>query len=434
MVIKCPNCGNWTEGDAKYCPHCGTSLISILRDDGEPASLSDIPNPIEGGQDAPSPISQTRSRRKADQPPRKINKPLVIVLVIGLIIAGLISVIAASIIGRVASMTSQQSTAYSGSGDSGYEVPENTGETSAETDKEPDQAADTDVIQEGNLIADDNTEPHETEDLSSSDASLLSAGYDYIESFPRAEAGQVMFEGNGLLITFDGLSIDEYSELAAAITVENRSDVDLDLFISGARINHYETGTYAYVNLPAGSTVHTSAEFYQGDLNLTRITNIGEIILDFVFYDPETNEQVMTAEGCIKTDDYDVMDTSANDDGYELGNSEGIRVVAKSLEPADDYSEDQIMIFYLQNNSDRAAAVDINNVFLNGTESSVTLYTELRPGTQAVKYAYISADDITYLGISRIDEISLHTTVHSLDTYDTIVDFGTADLAVTYED
>ncbi len=390
MVIKCPNCGNQINSSCKHCPDCGA--------------------PVE-------------------RPERKPRAVLIIILTAMIAVIAFSVAVIFGIYRRVADMTSDpHSGAYTQDAAIDDDIADN-------TDHSSQTAVDNDTIPEDSLSPGSSLPAPEDvteEDLSDGGSELISAGYKYIRRIPRAEAGQVLVDQNGLKVTFDGLGINEYSELAAQLTVENSTPGALDLFVNDTCINTYKISSYSYASLPAGSKTVASVGFYSGDINLAGFSNIGELVFEFEFDDPETFEPVLTAEGRVKTDDYDMMDTAANDEGFEIGNENGLRIVAKSLEPANDVSDDLWVIFYLENNSGREAAFVIENVFINGAESDASLYCELKNGAKAVQYAFIGADELTFNSISRIDEMELDASVHDTETFETVADFGTVDLNVTY--
>ena len=369
--------------------------------------------------------------------------PLIIILCAFAAILILAAVILISIRKRVASMSDAEAPAYSES------VPENEPAASEDAETVPDDAADsgTAASDEPDSAGGADSSADETEtggpaadngDASSSDSlpsggGLKEAGYVNLSDAPSVNAGDVLIDEKGLSVTLEGLGIDEYGVLAASLILKNSTDREYNVFVTDACVNTYMVDVYAFENLLPGSEMPLDVEFMTADVNMTGITNIGEIILGMEFDDPDSYEPVVSAKGLIRTSDYDVMDTGANDDGYEVGNKDGFRIVARSIEPANEFGKDQWILFYLKNDSSRKAAVVVDELRLNGFESSSTLLIELPPGTQAAPYIFVSGDELESNGISRIDDVSMSAAVYDSELYETLIDFGTVSLSVSYD-
>lgn len=508
MVIKCPNCGNWTEDTSKFCPVCGTALIIPDSADSAAAEAqatraaapqldntfesrpgSEWGNVFEGGaaanvgnvfedaaadrpagpyqgtvnaearvQGAASPGAQRAGAPGAQgagvpgsqrvgapgrqgaapyggnvpysgspQPPKKRSNKLVVIL-LGAAAAVIIltAVIVINAAKRIASMVEpdEPGTEYvmpdSDEPGSIYDAPD-------VFDEDPDDYFD-------NEDADFDDEEPELYDADEVD--LQEVGFLHLASLPEAPEGQVLFEDSGVKITLGDVGLNTYDEFAVNVLIENESDKTVRVSADHALVNTYVMDPFLYESLSPHTRAFSTLEFNTTEFNDAAITNIGEIIVNLNVYDDETYDLITSGQARIETSDYAAMDTTPNDEGYEVVNSDGVRVIAKSIEEASMSvsDSDQSAYFYMQNTTARDIMVCLTDVYVNNTKAGNTsLYVTLPAGSQAVDEMFFFGDELSELGVEQIDGLRFSTSVIDPETYETINDYGEADLVVTYE-
>ena len=472
MVIKCPNCNNWTESTSKFCPVCGTPLTALYGVRSE-----DIPNPIEDGlpdsptgpagmtnetagmtagpngtpnRPEPDPVPKAGSYpqgsgpRAYNRPPkRSSHKILIIVLGAVIAMALLTMILAYGIYTRVSHMTDHSvesitsappSETGEGTFDEGIsdEGTIQDGEEEAlfpETDLAPEDEETESGNSESGFAAEN--DPTVTTDVTT--AELANAGYTNLKALPAVETGQVLLDQAGVVVTLTGFGLDSYDALTVTAHVVNNSGRDVVALMSDVLVNTYLIDTYTFLEVEAGGDGDLLLEFFNRDINITGITNIGEIRFITQVVEPETYNPIASSDNRIETSDYAQMDTTPNDDGFEIANTNGLRIVAKSVEEDDDDSGDQLVYFYMQNNSDKKVTFEIRDVFLNGEEVYSLLYSDLPAGSQAVNYFYVYHDELEQYGIERIDEIGLTAAFYDSANYSMIKEIEDISLSVTYE-
>lgn len=103
---------------------------------------------------------------------------------------------------------------------------------------------------------------------------------------------------------------------------------------------------------------------------------------------------------------------SVNDDGIEVYNADGIRIVYQGFE-VDEY-DDGYANFYLENNTDQNLAFTCSDAEVNGAPKDSYLWTEIRPGNRAA--AGVCFYDIGEVGIKgEADIITLGMIFQTFD-------------------
>lgn len=194
---------------------------------------------------------------------------------------------------------------------------------------------------------------------------------------------QVLLDSDGIKITAEGLSINEFhGYLELNLNVENKTDTDITIGTCSAQIDiSTGIGSYAYLNgyqvdtgilidVPARSTVDDTGTFYWDGLKEAGIEEIGEIELAFDIYDPDYNE-ILTgdqAKCTIKTTLKGEPDTELSDDMPLLLDAGGWQIYGKYVPAAEDMPEDKGHILAVcRNTSGSSAQIHFSEIAVDGT-------------------------------------------------------------------
>ena len=214
-------------------------------------------------------------------------------------------------------------------------------------------------------------------------------------------AETVLYEADGVKVTAKSLA-DGLLGTEVKLLIENDSSKNILITSSSVSANGYMMPTAAlYAEVAAGKKANESLTLMSSELDQCGIETLAEMQFYLQIQDPETWET-------IKTTDLITLATSAtgytqpvDDSGDVLYNENGYKIVCKGLKQ--DIIWDGTVVFYMENNSNKAVSIYAENVSVNGFMQEVGLWSDLRPSTKMIDG--MSMIDLSDLEITNIDEI-----------------------------
>lgn len=233
---------------------------------------------------------------------------------------------------------------------------------------------------------------------------------------------QVLIDYDNITITAVGYDPGGFlSSAGVKLLIENGGEKDVSVGVNAVVVNGYMMGNLFVSDVAAGKKANETLEIYSTDLSAAGIENIGEIVIYFYFYDPDTFDTLYVADPVtIHTSLYPQEDTAANDTGLELLNQDGIRIVGKYIRHDSIMGEE--IVLYLENNTGRNITVESDNVSINGFMVETYFFSEVYSGYKAVDEILVSESDLEDNGIDQIKTVELQFHVFDSDTYDTVLD------------
>ena len=214
-------------------------------------------------------------------------------------------------------------------------------------------------------------------------------------------AETVLYEADGIKVTAKSLA-DGLLGTEVKLLIENDSSKNILITSSSVSANGYMMPTAAlYAEVAAGKKANESLTLMSSELDQCGIETLAEMQFYLQIQDPETWET-------IKTTDLITLATSAtgytqpvDDSGDVLYNENGYKIVCKGLKQ--DIIWDGTVVFYMENNSNKAVSIYAENVSVNGFMQEVGLWSDLRPSTKMIDG--MSMIDLSDMEITNIDEI-----------------------------
>ena len=232
-----------------------------------------------------------------------------------------------------------------------------------------------------------------------------------------------IYNNNGIIVTARGID-SELMGTNVSLNIQNTTDQDVLITAKDISVNDYVMSQAGlYVEVAAGKAANDNICLYASELEECGIDTIAEIEFFLVVSDNETWEEIDTSQLVTLTTSAgaDFVQT-VDDTGDVMYDSNGVRVICKGLK--DDLVWSGSVVFYMENNTDRALSVYAENVSVNGYMEDVSLWSDMQPGKRAVQG--MSILDLSDLGIENIDEI------HEIEFSLRIVDADTwEDVAAT---
>ncbi len=232
---------------------------------------------------------------------------------------------------------------------------------------------------------------------------------------------QVLLEKDGLKITAVEMVDDSIWGEGVKLLIENSSDKNLGVSCNALIVNNYMVTSLLATDVAAGKKANDTMYIFSNDLKAAGIENIGQIEVYFHVYNSESYDSVFDSE-CItiKTSDFAKMETKAADDGKELLNKNGIRIVGKYVDETSFWGAG--VLLFIENTSGKNVGITCDNMSINGFMVTPAFSSTVYDGKMALSNATIFSSELKDNGITSVDNIELTFHVYDVDTYSSIFD------------
>lgn len=254
---------------------------------------------------------------------------------------------------------------------------------------------------------DDENQSEETS--SSSDSSLV----------PTIEE-QVLVDSNGLKITAKEYSRDNIWGDGIKLLIENASESDYTVGCDALIVNDYMITDLFASEIAAGKNANETMYLSSTELEAAGIDSVGKVEMYFHAFDSDYNYVFQNEYAEIQTSEYANMDTTPNDLGIELYNSDGIKIVGKTVDENSFWGT--AILLYVENSSGKNVGISVDDMSINGFMMSPFFSTTVFDGKKAIDDITIFSSDLEDNGIDSIEEVELKFHIFDADTYSTIVD------------
>lgn len=230
---------------------------------------------------------------------------------------------------------------------------------------------------------------------------------------------QVLIDQDGVKITAMGLEEDTIFGTGLKLLIENSTDKDLGIGCDALIVNNYMISDLFSAQVAAGKSSNETMNLSASALKAAGIDNIGQIEIYFKSYDSSSYETIAQFDKVvIQTSDFPNMDTSPADEGKELVNQDGLRIVGKYVD--EDSFWGAGILLYLENNTGKTISVTCSDVSINGFMINPIFASTLYDGKMAVDELTIFSSDLEENNITSVDEVELKFSVMDNDTYQSL--------------
>ena len=230
---------------------------------------------------------------------------------------------------------------------------------------------------------------------------------------------QVIVEKNGLQITATSYEADSIWGDGIKMLIENNSDKSIGIGCSGLIVNDYMISDLFSATVAAGKKANETMHLSSSQLKAAGIDNVGKVEMYLHTFDPDS---YMTIENfdciTIKTSNFDTMDTTPNDAGQELFNSNGVRIVGKYVDEGSFWGAG--VLLYIENNSGKNVIIQCDDMSINGFMVTPYFSSTVYDGKKAIDDITIMSSDLENNGITSVDEIELVFKVIDEHSFSTI--------------
>ena len=232
---------------------------------------------------------------------------------------------------------------------------------------------------------------------------------------------QVLVDQDDVKITAKSIDEDGFWGVGVKLLIENNSKKDYGIACDALMVNNYMISDLFSSSVTAGMKANETMYLSSSQLSAAGIEKIGQIEIDFRVSDNESYETVIDPDiVTIKKSLYDQMDTTPNDAGKELYNSNGIKIVGKYVD--EDSFWGAGILLYIENNTKDSITISCESISVNGFMLTGYLSATVYPGKMSIDDITLLSSELEENDISSIDEVSLSFHIFNSDSYDTIVD------------
>lgn len=232
---------------------------------------------------------------------------------------------------------------------------------------------------------------------------------------------QVLMDAEGVRITAKGYETDDIWGDGVQLLIENDSEKNVGVSCSALIVNNYMISDLFSTKVAAGKKANETMYLSSSELEAAGIENVGQIEICFYLFDPDSYETTYEADlVTIKTSHYDDMDTTPNDEGTELVNENGIRIVGRYVDENSFWGN--AIVLYLENTTDENVTVQCDDMSVNGYMVTPYFSCMLYPHKMAVDDITLMESELEENNITSVDEVELTFHVFDTDTYDTVFD------------
>ena len=186
-------------------------------------------------------------------------------------------------------------------------------------------------------------------------------------------------------------------------------------------VNDYMIHDLFASEIAAGKKANETIYLSSSELKAAGIDTVGRIEIYFHGSDTATFDTLFEKEhAVIETSAVDEMDTKANDDGMELYNEDGIRIVGKTVDENSFWGA--AILLYIENDSGHDVGISVDDMSINGFMMTPYFSTQVYDGKKSLDDITLLSSELEENGIEAVEEVELKFHIYDLDSYETIAD------------
>ena len=232
---------------------------------------------------------------------------------------------------------------------------------------------------------------------------------------------QVLVDQDGIKITASEYVTDDIWGDGIKVLIENDTEQDVMVGCDALIVNDYMIHDLFGSEVAAGKKSNDVIYLSSSELRAAGIDTVGRVEIYFHAYDADSFEDIFNTDCVtIETSAIDSMDTKANDEGTELYNEGGIRIIGKTVDENSFWGT--AILLYIENESGRNVGINVDDMSVDGFMLTPYFSTTVYDGKKAVDDITLMSSELEENGITSIGEVELKFHIYDNDSYDTIAD------------
>ena len=205
------------------------------------------------------------------------------------------------------------------------------------------------------------------------------------------------------------------------VLIENETDKDVMVGCNALIVNDYMINDLFASEVAAGKKSNETIYLSSSELKAAGIDTVGRIEIYFHVYDTDSYDKIFDSDCVtIETSAIDSIDTTANDEGTELYNDGGIRIIGKTVDENSFWGT--AILLYIENQSGNNVGISVDDLSINGFMFTPYFSTTVYDGKKCIDDITIMSSELEENGIESIDEVELKFRVYNSDSYETIAE------------
>lgn len=231
---------------------------------------------------------------------------------------------------------------------------------------------------------------------------------------------QVLVDQDGIKITATEYVTDSIWGDGIKLLVENNSDKDYTIGCDALIVNDYMITDLFSADVAAGKKSNEVMYLSSTELKAAGIDTVGQIEMYFHAYDSNWDNLFKNVYSKLETSEFANMDTTPNDEGQELYNANGVRIVGKTVDENSFWGT--AILLYIENTSGQNVGINVDNMSINGYMMTPLFSTTVYDGKKSIDDITIMSSDLEANGITSVDQVELKFHIYNAESYDTIAD------------
>lgn len=274
-----------------------------------------------------------------------------------------------------------------------------------------------DIVQEEKTVGKTQTEDKKTEEGSSEE----NAAAEKSEGVDVSIEEQVLVDQDGIKITALEYVKDSIWGDGIKVLIENETDKDVMVGCNALIVNDYMINDLFASEVAADKKSNETIYLSSSELKAAGIDTVGRIEIYFHVYDTDSYDKIFDSDCVtIETSAIDSIDTTANDEGTELYNDGGIRIIGKTVDENSFWGT--AILLYIENQSGNNVGISVDDLSINGFMFTPYFSTTVYDGKKCIDDITILSSELEENGIESIDEVELKFRVYNSDSYETIAE------------
>lgn len=230
---------------------------------------------------------------------------------------------------------------------------------------------------------------------------------------------ELLFEWEGIKVTSKEIVNDDIWGKGLKVLIENDSEINATIQLNHIVVNNYMISNLFSTTVAAGKKANETIDLSTPVLETSGIDVIGEIALSFMIMNSDSYDRLFDSEEIvIKTSENASMEIVSLDEGKELLNFEGIKIVGKYVEENTIWGTG--VQLFIENQRDDNVIVQCENMSINGFMVSPYFSSTVNSGRYAMDSITVFASDLEENDIESVEDIELVFRVLDADSYSTI--------------
>lgn len=248
----------------------------------------------------------------------------------------------------------------------------------------------------------------ENEDVATNDAATDLAAEDNKneDALTTTIEEQILIDDEDFKVTAVSYEKDSIWGDGIKVLIENDRAEDIGIGCTALIVNDYMITDLFAAEVAAGKKAYETLNLSNMQLEAAGIENVGQIEIYFHTYDSDSYKSIKDYDCVtIKTSNYDDMDTAINDEGHELYNENGVRIVGKYVDESSFWGA--AVLLYVENTSGQDLKVYCDDMSINGFMVTPYFSCDIYNGKKALKEITLLSSQLEENNITEIEDIEL---------------------------